>query len=224
MEIGLYTPEHTGTASVIGVSETVFAKKFNEPLIHQVITAYLARGRAGTRAQKNRARVSGGGSKPWRQKGTGRARAGTIRSPLWRGGGVTFAAQPVDYNQKINKKMYRGAVCSILSELLRRERLKVIDQFTVSSHKTRDLMTQLRTLNLVPSEKNSILIVTEEVETTLNLASRNLAHISVCSAKSVDPLSLMKAEQVLMTVTALKSIETRLQKTPSDHSFRENES
>jgi len=218
MEISLYATEHIGEQGVISVAEAVFAKNFNEPLIHQVMTAYLARGRAGTRAQKSRSQVSGGGIKPWRQKGTGRARAGTIRSPLWRGGGVTFAAQPGDYSQKVNKKMYRGAVCSILSELLRQERLKVINQFMVSSHKTRELIAQLVALNITPSVQTSVLIVTEEEDVNLERAARNLPFVTVHSATKVDPVSLVKSEQVLMTVTAVRLMETRLQKTPAVNS------
>lgn len=210
MEVNLYATERLGESGVIHVAEAVFAKNFNEPLIHQVITAYLARGRSGTSAQKSRAQVSGGGSKPWRQKGTGRARAGSIRSPLWRGGGVTFAAQPTDYAQKVNKKMYRGAVCSILSELLRQGRLKVLNQFTVSSPKTRELLTQLSALNIAPSAQENVLIVTEEETMPLKLASRNLLAVTVCSATKVDPVSLVNADQVLMTVTAVRIMEERL--------------
>jgi large subunit ribosomal protein L4 len=215
MEISLYATEHFGEQGVINVAEAVFAKGFNESLIHQVVTAYLARGRAGTRAQKTRAQVSGSGIKPWRQKGTGRARAGSIRSPLWRGGGVIFAAQPIDFTRKVNKKMYRGAVCSILSELLRQARLKIINQLTVSSHKTRELVAQLRALNITPSMQTSVLIVTEEETTPLELAARNLPFVVVCSATKVDPVSLIKSDQVLMTVAAVKIIEERLQKTSS---------
>jgi len=213
MEISLYATEHIGEQGSINVADAVFAKRFNESLIHQVVTAYLARGRVGSRAQKNRARVSGGGSKPWRQKGTGRARAGTIRSPLWRGGGVTFAAQPVDYTQKVNKKMYRGAVCAILSELLRQQRLKVINQFSAASHKTRELVAQLVALNITSSVQNNVLIVTAASDINLERAARNLPFVSVCPATTVDPVSLVKADQVLMTAAAVQIIEARLQKT-----------
>jgi large subunit ribosomal protein L4 len=216
MEISLYATEHLGEQGIIHVAEAVFAKKFNEPLIHQVVTAYLARGRAGTRAQKTRAQVSGGGSKPWRQKGTGRARAGSIRSPLWRGGGVTFAAQPNDYAQKVNKKMYRGAVCSILSELLRQTRLRVVNQLTLTSPKTRELIAQLRALNITLSMQTNVLIVIEEETPAFELAARNLPYVTVCSASRVDPVSLVRAEQVLMTVAAVKIIEARLQKTSEE--------
>ena len=154
----------------IEVAESVFSCEFNEALIHQVVTAYLSAARAGTKAQKNRAAVRGGGIKPWRQKGTGRARAGTIRSPIWRKGGVTFAAQPRSYDQKVNKKMYRGALRSIISELIRAERLVIIESFTLETPKTKDFIKKLDTLNL----NDRLLIITETVEENLYLAARNL--------------------------------------------------
>ena len=156
----------TGT---VEVADATFGKEFNEALVHQVVTAYLAGGRQGTRAQKNRSDVRGGGKKPWRQKGTGRARAGTIRSPLWRSGGVTFAARPQDYTQKVNRKMYRAAMRSILSELVRQERLVAIEEFSVEAPKTKQVAAKLKELNL-----EKVLIVTEEVDETLYLAARNL--------------------------------------------------
>jgi large subunit ribosomal protein L4 len=200
MELSL----HTG--GVVNISDVVFAAKFNEPLIHQVVTAYLAGSYAGTRAQKSRAQVKGTGSKPWRQKGTGRARAGTVKSPLWRGGGVTFAARPLDHSQKLNKKMYRGALRSILSELVRQERLLVVEQFTLDVPKTRALVAQLRDFNL-----SNVLIVIEQKNDSLDLAARNLHQVKVSEIVSLDPVSLLKFEKVLLTVAALKKIEERLQ-------------
>ena len=190
----------------IEVAEGVFACAFNEPLIHQVVTAYLSAARAGTKAQKNRAAVSGGGIKPWRQKGTGRARAGTIRSPIWRKGGVTFAAQPRSYDQKVNKKMYRGALRSILSELIRAERLTIVESFELETLKSKDLIQKLNSLNM----GNNLLIITDAVEENLYLAARNLANIDVCDVAAVDPVSLVGSEKVLMTVAALKQLEELL--------------
>lgn len=190
----------------IEVAENIFSCAFNEPLIHQVVTAYLSAGRAGTKAQKNRAAVRGGGAKPWKQKGTGRARAGTIRSPIWRKGGVTFAAQPRSYEQKVNKKMYRGAVRSIVSELIRMERLLVVESFVVETPKTKDFIKQLTTLNL----NDRVLIITEAVEENLYLAARNLSRIDVRDVAAVDPASLVGSEKVLITVAALKQLEELL--------------
>lgn len=215
MELSLHATENVGERGSINVAEAIFAKNFNESLIHQVIIAYLAGGRAGTHAQKNRASVSGGGSKPWRQKGTGRARAGSIRSPLWRGGGIVFAASPRDYSQKVNKKMYRGAMCSILSELLRQHRLKVVTQFTVATPKTRDLLAQLTALNITSVPGKKVLIITEDTDKNLELASRNLVAINICTASKVDPVSLVGADSVLMTMGAVRIMEGRLQKEPS---------
>jgi large subunit ribosomal protein L4 len=195
----------THSSEMIHVSDTVFAAALNKTLIHQVVTAYLAAGRAGTRAQKTRSQVSGGGIKPWRQKGTGRARAGTIRSPLWRGGGIIFAATPSDYRQKVNKKMYRGALRSILAELVRQRRLVLVEQFSVSNPKTRELLAQLKTLSL-----SQALIVVENLDENLSLAARNLHQVEVCSADGIDPVSLVKFEKILMTVPALRKIEEKL--------------
>ncbi|RKZ54645.1 MAG: 50S ribosomal protein L4 [Candidatus Parabeggiatoa sp. nov. 3] len=207
MELNLQTMgAETSTANVFSVSERVFAAKYNEALIHQVVTAYLAGGRAGTRAQKNRAQVKGSGSKPWRQKGTGRARAGSLTSPLWRGGGITFAARPTNYSQKLNKKMYQGALRSILSELVRSARLLVIEQFSLKEPKTRALVTQLKAINL----SSNVLIVTEEKDEDLYLAARNLHQVEVREARVLDPVCLVKFEKILMTVAALKKIEERL--------------
>ena len=188
--------------SAIEVSSATFDREFSEALVHQVVTAYLAGGRAGTKAQKTRSDVRGGGKRPWRQKGTGRARAGTIRSPLWRGGGQTFAARPQDHSQKLNKKMYRGALQAILSELVRQERLIVLGSFELEAPKTKELVEKLAKLDF---EKG--LIVTSEVEGNLFLASRNIPKVYVLDVASLDPVSLVAAEKVIMTVDAVKKIE-----------------
>ena len=193
------------SGGAIKVSEVAFGREFNESLVHQVVVAYMAAARAGTRAQKNRSAVSGGGKKPWRQKGTGRARAGTIRSPLWRKGGVTFAAQPQDYTQKVNRKMYRGAIQSILSELVRQERLIVVEEFAVSAPKTKELVSKLKDL-----DAKEALIVTEEVDENLFLASRNLHKVDVRDVQAIDPVSLIGFDKVVMTVAAVKKVEEML--------------
>ncbi len=194
-----------GNSSPIQVSESTFGRKFNESLVHQVVTAYLAKARAGTKAQKSRADAQGGGAKPWAQKGSGRARAGTIRSPLWRGGGVTFAARPRDYSQKVNKKMYRHAMCSILSELVRQDRLVLVESFAVAAPKTKDLLAKLKELDL-----ENVLVVSEDPDDNLYLAARNLHHVDVTDVKNVDPVSLIKYDKVLMTVAALHQCEKNL--------------
>ena len=186
----------------IQVSEATFDREFSEALVHQVVTAYLAGGRAGTKAQKNRAAVRGGGRKPWRQKGTGRARVGTIRSPLWRGGGATFAARPRDHSQKVNRKMYRGALQAIFSELVRQERLIVLDALELSAPKTSELLTKLAEQNF---EKG--LIITSEVEGNLFLATRNVPNVYALDVASLDPVSLVAADKVIMTVDAVKKVE-----------------
>ncbi|MBD3653016.1 50S ribosomal protein L4 [Kangiella sp.] len=193
------------SGGAIKVSEVAFGREFNESLVHQVVVAYLAAARAGTRAQKNRSAVSGGGKKPWRQKGTGRARAGTIRSPLWRKGGVTFAAQPQDYTQKVNRKMYRGAIQSILSELVRQERLIVVEDFSVSAPKTKELVAKLKEL-----DTKEALIVTDSVDENLFLASRNLHKVDVRDVNALDPVSLIGFDKVIMTVPAVKKVEEML--------------
>ncbi|MRX28711.1 50S ribosomal protein L4 [Kangiella sp. HZ709] len=193
------------TGGALEVSEVAFGREFNEPLVHQVVVAYMAAARAGTRAQKNRSAVSGGGKKPWKQKGSGRARAGTIRSPLWRKGGVTFAAQPQDYTQKVNKKMYRGAIQSILSELVRQERLIVVEEFSVDAPKTKELVAKLKDLNA-----KEALIVTDSVNENLFLASRNLHKVDVRDVDGIDPVSLIGFDKVVMTVAAIKKIEEKL--------------
>ena len=193
-----------GSGSV-KVSDETFGQEFKESLIHQVVTACLAGARAGTAQQKSRSQVSGGGVKPWRQKGTGRARSGTIRSPIWVGGGTTFAARPRDYTQKINRKMYRAAMRSILSELVRQDRLVVIDTFGVDAPKTKQLAGKLAELGLA-----NVLIVTDVADDNLYLAARNLPKVAVCDAASADPVSLVGFDKVLMTKGAVEKIEERL--------------
>lgn len=192
-------------AESIEVSEVTFGREFNEALVHQVVVAYMAGARQGTKAQKTRSDVAGGGKKPWRQKGTGRARAGTIRSPIWRGGGVTFAARPRDFSQKVNRKMYRGAMCSILSELIRQDRLVVVEAFTIDAPKTKGLVAKLAELDLA-----SVLIVTESVDENLYLSARNLKDVDVLDVAATNPVSLLSHEKVLITVAALKRFEAQL--------------
>lgn len=196
------TGEEAGT---VAVREDVLGVAFNEPLVHQVVTAYMAKARAGTKAQKNRSEVSGGGAKPWRQKGTGRARAGSIRSPIWVGGGRAFPNKPRSYAQKVNKKMYRAAMRSILSELNRSGRLIVVDDFKVEAPKTKQFVERMKQLGL-----KDVLVVTEGFDEYLYLASRNLYHADTCDADSIDPVSLIGYEQVVMTQGALKKIEEKL--------------
>ena len=195
----------TNGGATVSVSEVAFGREYNEALVHQVVTAYLSAARQGSKAQKNRAAVSGGGAKPWRQKGTGRARAGTTRGPIWRKGGVTFAASPRSYEQKVNKKMYRAAMQSILSELVRQERLVVADDFAIESHKTKDFVAKMNELQL-----SNVLIVSEELDEKLYLASRNVPHVGVTEAAAIDPVSLVAFDKVLVTVSALKKIEEAL--------------
>jgi large subunit ribosomal protein L4 len=187
------------------VSEATFGRDFNEALVHQVVVAFGAGARQGSRAQKTRSEVRGGGAKPWRQKGTGRARAGTIRSPIWRSGGVTFAAKPQDHSQKVNKKMYRGAIQSILSELVRQERLIVVEKFAVETPKTKELISKLGALEL-----KDVLIVTSEVDENLFLSARNLYKVDVRDVQGIDPVSLIAFEKVLMTADAVKQLEESL--------------
>lgn len=198
-------PGQNQNAQTIDLADAIFDRKFNEALIHQVVTAYQAGGRSGNRAQKGRSEVRGGGRKPFRQKGTGQARAGTIRSPLWRGGGKTFPAKPKSFAQKVNKKMYSGAISSILSELVRQERLLVVEDFNVASNKTKELLQKLGQLNL-----NQVLIVTENVEPNLYLAARNLPQVDVIDSKGINPVSLIGFDKVLFTVSALKKVEETL--------------
>jgi len=188
--------------SKIEVSDEVFGRDFSEALVHQVVTAYLAGGRAGTKAQKNRAAVSGGGRKPWRQKGTGNARAGTIRSPLWRSGGVTFAAQPRDFTKKVNRKQYRAAIKSILSELVRQDRLVVIEKFDIAEPKTKGLLEKLAELDVQRG-----VLVDVELDTNLYLSSRNIPSIQALTVEALNPVSLVGAEKVVMSKAAVNKIE-----------------
>ena len=205
MELKLTTATGRASKNSVELSENNFGREFNEALVHQVVTAYMAAARAGTKAQNSRSAVSGGGAKPWRQKGTGRARAGTIRSPLWRGGGKTFAATPRDYEQKVNKKMYRSAMRSILSELVRQERLIVVDKFAVDEPKTKQLNEKLKSMGV-----SNVLIVADNIDDNLFLSARNLAHVDVCAAKRVNPVSLIGFEKVIMTVPAVTELEEML--------------
>ena len=189
----------------LDVSEKAFGREFNEALVHQVVTAYLAGARAGTKAQKNRSAVRGGGTKPWRQKGTGRARAGTIRSPIWVGGGRAFAAQPRSHDQKVNKKMYRAALRSVLSELVRQDRLVVVESLELEAPKTKLLAGKLKELDL-----DNVLILNEAFDEKLFLAARNLPNVGICDAASIDPVVLIRFEKVVVTLPALKLIEERL--------------
>lgn len=186
----------------VTVSDKAFGREFNESLVHQLVTAYLAAGRSGTRAQKTRSDVSGGGAKPWRQKGTGRARAGTTRSPIWRHGGVTFAARPQDYSQKVNRKAYRAGIASIFSELARQGNLFVAESLNLDEPKTKAMLKLLDGYGLT-----DVLIITEDVSENLYLASRNLSTVDVCDVAGVDPVSLIGYRSVLMTVGALKRVE-----------------
>lgn len=191
-----------GSSKAIQASDEVFGREFNEGLVHQAVVAFMTAGRAGTKAQKTRAAISGGGAKPFRQKGTGRARAGTIRSPLWRGGGKVFAATPRDHSQKLNKKMYRAAMRSIFSELARQGRLVVADGFGVEAPKTRDLLAKLGALSL-----DNVLIVTDQADMNLYLAARNLPYVDVSEVGGLDPVALVGYEKVLITVAAVKQVE-----------------
>jgi large subunit ribosomal protein L4 len=202
----LQISEYAGhAASKLDVSASVFGSDFNEALVHQVVVAYMAGGRQGSKAQKNRGAVSGGGRKPWRQKGTGRARAGTIRSPLWRTGGVTFAAVPRDHSQKVNKRMYRKAMQAIISELTRQDRLMIVADLAMTEVKTKALAVQLAQLGTA-----RVLLVVADEDNNLMLSARNIPHVNVISATRLDPVSLIGNEKVLMTVAAVKKIEERL--------------
>ena len=200
--MNLSLAENKGTVEVTDAS---FGREYNEGLVHQVLVAFMSGSRQGSRAQKNRSRVSGGGKKPWRQKGTGRARAGTSRSPIWRSGGVTFAAQPQEHSVKVNKKMYRGALRCIWSELIRQERLVVVEDLVIEQPKTRVLVEKLRDLGLTET-----LIVVEKIDDNLRLASRNLSKADVRDLTHIDPLCLISNEKVLVTAGALKGLEAAL--------------
>jgi len=205
MSVEVKVIENGGKTASLQASEAVFGREFNETMVHQVVVAYLAAGRAGTKAQKSRADVSGGGAKPWRQKGGGRARAGTTRGPLWRTGGVTFAASPRNYKQKVNRKVYRGAIRSILSELLRQDRLVVSDDVLVQAPKTKDLLHKLASF-----PEGSKLIVTDAIDNNLFLAARNLPRVQVCTSQNLSPAALVGCEQVVVTKAAFKRLEESL--------------
>lgn len=194
-----------GAGQGVDVSDATFGREFNEALVHQVVVSFMAGGRQGTKAQKTRSEVNGGGRKPFRHKGTGRARAGTIRSPIWRGGGTTFAAKPRDFSKKVNKKMYRGAMQAILSELVRQERLMVTSEFKVEAPKTKEMVAKLKELEL-----DNVLIVVEAVDDNLYLAARNLKNVEVVDVQGVNPVNLIGFEKVLFTVEALKKAEEKL--------------
>ena len=205
MELALALPGNKTGKETVSVSDESFGRDYNEPLVHQTVVTYMAGARQGTVKQKTRSEVRGGGRKPFRQKGTGRARAGTIRSPIWRSGGVTFAARPQDYSKKLNKKMYRGAMQCILSELIRQERLIAVNDFSVESHKTKDLVNKLNEFEL-----DNVLIVSDQVDQNLYLAARNLHKVDVLDVSGLDPVSLIGYEKVLITVPALKKVEEML--------------
>jgi len=204
MELTLHQSGKKKTSKV-EVSETVFGAKYNEPLVHQVLTSFMSGARAGTSAQKSRAEVRGGGKKPWKQKGTGRARAGTSRSPIWRGGGVTFAAKKRNYNKKVNKKMYRGALRSILSELVRQERLSCIDEFTLQEPRTKTALEKLSSLGL-----HEVLIVTDELTENLYLATRNIPRVDIIDTGELNPYTLIGFENVLLTRSVVGKVEAWL--------------
>ena len=205
MELNLALPGKKTGKETVSLSDESFDKAYNEPLVHQTVVTYMAGARQGSVKQKTRSEVRGGGRKPWRQKGTGRARAGTIRSPIWRGGGVTFAARPADHTKKLNKKMYRGAMQCILSELIRQDRLFVVNEFALDSHKTQALVNKLKEFEL-----DNVLIISDQVEKNLYLAARNLHKVDVLDVSGVDPVSLIGFENVLITVSALKKVEEML--------------
>ena len=203
MELSIATPE--GNKGTVSVSDIAFGKEFNQDLVHQAVVAYMAAGRQGSKAQKSRSDVSGGGKKPWRQKGTGRARAGTIRSPIWRSGGVTFAARPRDYEQKLNKKMHKAALRCVVSELARQERLVVVESFDLDAPKTKQLAAKLKSFEL-----DSVLIVSDELSENLYLASRNLHKVEARDVQGLDVVSLIRFDKVVITVAALIQLEEAL--------------
>ena len=206
MDYKITAENGTDSGANVSLSEAVFARDFNEDLIHQVVTAYMAAGRSGTKAQKNRAAVRGGGSKPWNQKGSGRARAGTIRSPLWKGGGVTFAATPRNYEQKVNKKMHKAAMQSIFSELARQDRLVIVDSLSQETPKTKELSTKLKGMGL-----ESVMIVTAEFNENIYLSARNLIKVGTMNVDSLSPVGLIAHDKVVVTKDAVKKIEELLQ-------------
>jgi len=197
---------NTQTGGTVELADSTFGADFNETLVHQVVTAFQAKARQGTKAQKNRSAVRGGGAKPWRQKGTGRARAGTTRGPIWVGGGRAFAAQPRDYSQKVNRKMYRAAMRSILSELVRQERLVIVDSIKIEEPKTKQLIAKLSELDV----GQNALILLENYKTKVCLAARNLPYVDVLDLREVNPVSLIRYEKVVVTEDALKALGERL--------------
>lgn len=205
MKLNLALPGKKTGKETVSLSDESFGKAYNEPLVHQTVVTYMAGGRQGSVKQKTRSEVRGGGRKPWRQKGTGRARAGTIRSPIWRSGGVTFAARPQDHSKKLNKKMYRGAMQCILSELIRKDRLFAVNEFALDSHKTQALVSKLKEFEL-----DNVLIISDQVEKNLYLAARNLHKVDVLDVAGLDPVSLIGFDNVLITVSALKKVEEML--------------
>ncbi len=200
MDISIHNSGNT-----VSVSDAAFGAEFNETLVHQLVVSFMSAARAGTVAQKTRSDVRGGGAKPFRQKGTGRARAGTIRSPLWRSGGVTFAARPRDYSKKLNKKMYRAGMCSIVSELVRQDRLMVVEDLSVAEPKTKLMASKLAELGV-----SQALILTDGLDTNLYLAARNIPNLMVMDVSIVDPLSLVRFDKVVIDQAALKKLEERL--------------
>ncbi len=204
MDLNIKTSAGKSSGSV-SLSDAVFGVEFKEPLIHQAVVCHFAGGRSGTKGQKTRSDVRGGGAKPFKQKGSGRARAGTIRSPLWRGGGKIFAARTRDYSQKLNRKMYRFALRSILSELARQDRLIIVDDFKLAQPKTAELAKQLKALGV-----NNVLLVTAGEDRNLFLSARNMINVDFCQASEIDPVCLVRPEHVVMTVAAVKQIEEKL--------------
>lgn len=202
MELQVQSISSGAAAGNVALSDEVFGTDFNEGLVHQVVTAYMAAGRAGTKAQKSRAEVAGGGRKPWRQKGTGRARAGTIRSPLWRGGGRAFAARPRSFEQKVNRKMYRAALRAILSELVRQDRLVVVDDLQLAEPKTKLAVATLARLGL-----HDVLLVSDEISENLFLAARNIPHVGMADVGAIDPVLLVSYDKVVVTQKALEKLE-----------------
>lgn len=206
MELNLTTATGKASKKAVEVSDANFGREFNESLVHQAVTAYLAGARQGSVAQKNRAAVSGGGKKPFRQKGTGRARAGTTRGPIWRTGGVTFASQPRDYSQKLNKKMYAASIRAILSELVRSERLVVVDDIKMDAPKTKELVEKLTALGVI----DSALIIVDELSEAVVLSARNIPHVEACDTTEVNPVNLVGYDKVVMTAAAVKKVEEML--------------
>lgn len=213
MEIGVISGTKKNQSTKLELADQIFAQDFNEALVHQVVMAYMAAGRAGTHAQKTRAEVSGGGAKPWKQKGMGRARAGTIRSPIWRTGGKTFAARTQDYSQKVNRKMYRGALRSIYSELIKQDRLRVVENLKIEQPKTKLFINLLNSWTSSDSENKSnpkTLIILEDVDANLILSSRNIPDVTVCTRNNISPVDLIAHDMVIVESSTLKKIEESL--------------